>query len=417
MRADPCRHRGRQADLRPRRLRRGRDLRDRARAARPARARRRRATGTCPVVSGRGTACRSRRFGAWPRRTTGSWSPSTAGSPRWRPSRRRSGSASRSIVTDHHRPGEQLPDCPAVATRPSDYPFPELCGTGVVHKLGQALLGRDSDVLRAHADIVALATIADVVPLVDENRALAIEGLRRLAATQKPGLRAFMRAAHVDPATVDSGAVGFRLAPRINAAGRLGHPGAALELLLTEDADDGAPPRRRARAAEPRAPGRRGHDRARRDGSGRGVAGCPAQPPRLRSGERGVARGRDRDRRLAPGRALPPARRADRRRRAGMERLGPLDSRVRPPWWLECVLRLPRAVRRPPRRSGPLDPSGADRRVRRGVRRPCRGRALGRRPPPGHADRRCRPARRPAHPRPLPGAGPARPVRARQSRM
>ena len=141
------------------------------------------------------------------------------------------------VITDHHRPGERLPDCPAVATRPSEYPFPELCGTGVVHKLGQALLGRDSDVLRAHADIVALATIADVVPLVDENRALAIEGLRRLAATRKPGLRALMRAAHVDPAAVDSGAVGFRLAPRLNAAGRLGHPGAALELLLTEDAD------------------------------------------------------------------------------------------------------------------------------------------------------------------------------------
>jgi single-stranded-DNA-specific exonuclease len=141
------------------------------------------------------------------------------------------------VVTDHHRPGERLPPCPAVATRPSEYPFPELCGTGVVHKLGQALLGRESETLRAHADIVALATIADVVPLVDENRALAIEGLRRLSATQKPGLRALMRGAHVDPATVDSGAVGFRLAPRINAAGRLGNPAAALELLLTEDAD------------------------------------------------------------------------------------------------------------------------------------------------------------------------------------
>ncbi|HEX9415568.1 MAG TPA: single-stranded-DNA-specific exonuclease RecJ [Gaiellaceae bacterium] len=139
------------------------------------------------------------------------------------------------IVTDHHRPGDNLPSCPIVATRPSEYPFPELCGTGVVYKLGQALLGPESEALSRHADLVALATIADVVPLVDENRALAIAGLRGLARTQKLGLRALMRAAHVDPAALDSGAVGFRLAPRINAAGRLGHPGSALELLLTDD--------------------------------------------------------------------------------------------------------------------------------------------------------------------------------------
>src|SRR5262249_46150081 len=139
------------------------------------------------------------------------------------------------IVTDHHRPGETLPDCPIVATRPSQYPFPELCGTGVVHKLGQALFGVDSEVPRRHLDLVALATIADVVPLVDENRALAIAGLRALARTQKPGLQALMRAAGVDPATVDAGACGFRLGPRINAAGRLGHPRSALDLLLTED--------------------------------------------------------------------------------------------------------------------------------------------------------------------------------------
>jgi single-stranded-DNA-specific exonuclease len=140
------------------------------------------------------------------------------------------------IVTDHHRPGESLPDCPVVATRPSDYPFPELCGTGVVFKLGQALFGVDSDLPHRHLDLVALATIADVVPLADENRSLAIAGLRALARTQKPGLQALMRAAGVDPAAVDAGAVGFRLAPRINAAGRLGHPRAALELLLTGDA-------------------------------------------------------------------------------------------------------------------------------------------------------------------------------------
>ena len=91
---------------------------------------------------------------------------------------------------------------------------------------------------KRHLDLVALATIADVVPLVDENRALAIAGLRALARTQKPGLQALMRAAGVDPATVDAGACGFRLGPRINAAGRLGHPRAALELLLTDDADE-----------------------------------------------------------------------------------------------------------------------------------------------------------------------------------
>ena len=142
------------------------------------------------------------------------------------------------IVTDHHRPGAALPDCPIVATRPSEYPFPELCGTGVVHKLGQALFGVDSDIPKRHLDLVALATIADVVPLLDENRTLAIAGLRALARTQKPGLQALMRAAGVDPAAVDAGAVGFRLGPRINAAGRLGHPRAALELLLTGDADD-----------------------------------------------------------------------------------------------------------------------------------------------------------------------------------
>jgi single-stranded-DNA-specific exonuclease len=142
------------------------------------------------------------------------------------------------VVTDHHRPGEALPDCPLVSTRPSAYPFQELCGTGVVHKLGEALLGPDHPALRKHLDLVALATIADVVPLVDENRALASAGLRALACTRRPGLQALMRSAQVDPAAVDAGSVGFRLAPRINAAGRLHRPDIALELILTGDADE-----------------------------------------------------------------------------------------------------------------------------------------------------------------------------------
>ena len=142
------------------------------------------------------------------------------------------------IVTDHHRPGERLPECPIVATRPSDYPFPELCGTGVVYKLGEALLGPDSEFLRTQLDIVALATVADVVPLVDENRWLVSAGLRALQRTQRIGLQALMRSARVDPATVDATAVGYRLAPRINAAGRLGQPALALELLLSENEEE-----------------------------------------------------------------------------------------------------------------------------------------------------------------------------------
>jgi single-stranded-DNA-specific exonuclease len=143
------------------------------------------------------------------------------------------------VVSDHHRPAEELPDCPLVGPyRESDYPFGELCGTGVVFKLGQALLGARSEPLFRHLDLVAVATIADVVPLVDENRGLAIAGLRALASTQKPGLRELMKVARVDPAAVDASSVGFRLAPRLNAAGRLGHPEAALELLLTDDRDE-----------------------------------------------------------------------------------------------------------------------------------------------------------------------------------
>jgi single-stranded-DNA-specific exonuclease len=140
------------------------------------------------------------------------------------------------VVTDHHRPADTFPACPVVAPLKGDYPFTGLCGTGVVWKLAQALLGADHPFLERHLDIVALATVADVVPLVDESRALALSGLRRIAQTQKPGLRALMRVAGVDPAAVDESSIGFRLAPRINAAGRLCRPEAALELLLTEDA-------------------------------------------------------------------------------------------------------------------------------------------------------------------------------------
>jgi single-stranded-DNA-specific exonuclease len=143
------------------------------------------------------------------------------------------------VVTDHHRPGERLPDCPIVHPGVSGYPFPELCAAAVAQKLAQALRARAGEDPGADdfADLVGLATVADVVPLRGENRRLAREGLRAIAQTARPGLRALMRVAQVDPGGVTEHALGFRLAPRINAAGRLAHADAALELLMTTDED------------------------------------------------------------------------------------------------------------------------------------------------------------------------------------
>jgi single-stranded-DNA-specific exonuclease len=142
------------------------------------------------------------------------------------------------IVTDHHRPPDVLPDCPIVHPALCGYPCADLCATGVAYKLAQALFaaaGRSPDELETELDLVCLATIADVVPLVGENRMLAKQGLRSLAGTGRPGLRALMKVAGVDPQSVREHTVAFALAPRINAAGRLYRADAALELLLTDD--------------------------------------------------------------------------------------------------------------------------------------------------------------------------------------
>jgi len=159
------------------------------------------------------------------------------------------------VVTDHHAPRGDgiLPPAPIVHPALSDYPFRELCATAVAYKLAQALREARSGMtwieeeseqaedrpraapLEDDLDLVALATIADVVPLLGENRALVRRGLRALASTGKPGLRALMAIARVDPGRVDERAIGFALAPRLNAAGRLYRADAGLELLLTED--------------------------------------------------------------------------------------------------------------------------------------------------------------------------------------
>jgi single-stranded-DNA-specific exonuclease len=145
------------------------------------------------------------------------------------------------IVSDHHKPRGDgaLPDAAIVHPALCGYPCPDLCAAAVADKLAQAiwqLAGRDPlELERDHLDLLALATIADLVALRGENRRLARAGLRALGATSKPGLRALMTVARVDPSRVDERAVGFGLAPRLNAAGRLYHADAALELILTED--------------------------------------------------------------------------------------------------------------------------------------------------------------------------------------
>ena len=146
------------------------------------------------------------------------------------------------IVTDHHMPGPELPDALAVVNpnRPGcPYPDKRLCGAAVAFKLGQLLarrLGRPADEAWNQLDLVGLATIADQVELKGENRVLGRFGLRALARTTRPGLRALMTSANVNAGNaVASEVVAFRLAPRVNAAGRVGDPEDALRLLLTAD--------------------------------------------------------------------------------------------------------------------------------------------------------------------------------------
>jgi single-stranded-DNA-specific exonuclease len=160
------------------------------------------------------------------------------------------------IVTDHHQPGSDLPDCPILHPSLDGYPFEGLCGTAVAWKLACSLRERGSGIGSADAltrrvsgdptpdplssseadlDLVALATVADVVPLIGENRALVKRGLEEVRRARRPGIRALLEAAKCDSSQLDEGDLAFRLAPRINAAGRLYRADAGVELFLTED--------------------------------------------------------------------------------------------------------------------------------------------------------------------------------------
>jgi len=144
------------------------------------------------------------------------------------------------IVTDHHLPGGPLPECLAVLNPKragSEYPDRDLAAVGVAFKLMLALaekLGANANFVYNMLDLVALATIADVAPLRGENRIFARYGLRLMAETPHQGLRALMRASGVDGKTLTAGRIGFILAPRLNAAGRIGHAMQGVELLLSD---------------------------------------------------------------------------------------------------------------------------------------------------------------------------------------
>ena len=138
------------------------------------------------------------------------------------------------IVTDHHQPPETLPPADVVMDPLlGSYPFRSLCGAGVALKICQAMQGIEG--VRKRLDIAAIATVADVVPLLDENRVIVREGMKCLEASARPALRALLRAAGTEP-PLKADHLAFRLAPRLNAVGRLGDAKLSVHLLLTPDA-------------------------------------------------------------------------------------------------------------------------------------------------------------------------------------
>ena len=143
------------------------------------------------------------------------------------------------VITDHHLPGETLPDAVAVVDpkrADDESPFKNLCGAGVAFKLCAALEGCDpAELLEMYGEFVALGTVADVMPLVGENRVLVREGLALLQDTMRPGLHALLESGGYAGKPVTTDTVSYGLAPRLNAAGRMDNASVALKLLLCGD--------------------------------------------------------------------------------------------------------------------------------------------------------------------------------------
>src|SRR5690625_1817751 len=137
------------------------------------------------------------------------------------------------IITDHHELQEELPDTYATINPKCspEYPFHDLAGVGVAFKFAESLLGYFPEHL---LDLVAIGTIADLVPLVEENRILAYHGLRKLTTTTNPGLKALKKICKIEGNVTEEN-VGFLIGPRINAVGRIEDAQLAVELLMTED--------------------------------------------------------------------------------------------------------------------------------------------------------------------------------------
>ena len=169
------------------------------------------------------------------------------------------------IITDHHVPSHGLP--PAVAcVNPHlpegelplfRYPFADLCGAGIAFKLMQGLYESHGQPWNpALLELAALGTVADLVPLLDENRYIVSEGIRRIAETRRPGLIALCQTARLSPDNLDTEAISYQIVPRLNSAGRMGDPTDSLRLLTTESPDDCRQPGLQAGRAKPGTPRR-----------------------------------------------------------------------------------------------------------------------------------------------------------------
>lgn len=147
------------------------------------------------------------------------------------------------IITDHHEPQQKIPQAVAIINpkqRDCNYPFRELAGVGVALKLVHALMDTDSPLQQELLELAAIGTVADIVPLLDENRIIVKNGLESLGNTKNKGIAAMMALLNLNDVSVEPGKISYLLAPRINAAGRIADPHIAVELLLCDDEERAA---------------------------------------------------------------------------------------------------------------------------------------------------------------------------------